>query len=338
MENFAIIALAEQLKPALADFAIRRITQHQSHGFIFHSRSARLPALKILMNSQFPALYISESRPFAEAEGSDFLMVLRKHLTSAELLEFRKPLSERILEFEFQTVVPSKDLARITLVLELIPNAPNILLLDMERRVLASFSPITPQHGMGEYEAYSVPVSGNKIALERIAAEEFPELENLSARSNPAQWLVSQVGGLGPVFSSEIAHRQRAKHENRNRDAGVAERDAFFDVGAREHRCAGRLEREPDGRCTMAVRVGLDDRDDAGRRPACGLPGLEQTCDGLEIAGHRRQAHSRDSRPPHRSARPRATISARRSSPGRASCRNRKRKPDASSSSWPAWP
>jgi predicted ribosome quality control (RQC) complex YloA/Tae2 family protein len=209
MENFALIALAEQLKPALTDFTIRRIVQHQPHGFMFQSRSARLPALKVLMNPQFPALYVSESKPIAEAEGSDFLMVLRKHLTSAELAEFRKPLSERILEFEFKTVVPSKDLARITLVLELIPNAPNILLLDMERRVLASFSPITPQHGMGEYEAYSVPVSGNKIALERIVAEEIPELEDLSARLNPEKRLVSQVAGLGPVFSSEITHRQR---------------------------------------------------------------------------------------------------------------------------------
>src|SRR6187401_3564629 len=164
MENFALIALAEQLKPALTEFTIRRIVQHQPHGFMLQSRSMAVPALKILMAAQFPALFVSESKPFAEPEGSDFLMVLRKHLTSAELVEFRKPLSERILEFEFKTVVPSKDLARITLVLELIPNAPNILLLDMERRVLASFSPVTPQHGMGEYEAYAVPTSGNKIA------------------------------------------------------------------------------------------------------------------------------------------------------------------------------
>ena len=209
MENFALIALAEQLRPALTDFTIRRIVQHQPHGFMLQTRSARLPALKILMNTQFPALYVSEAKPFAEPEGSDFLMVLRKHLTSAELVEFRKPLSERILEFEFKTVVPSKDLARITLVLELIPNAPNILLLDMERRVLASFSPVTPQHGMGEYEAYAAPVSGSRIALERLASETFPELEELSARPNPAQWLVSHVAGLGPVFATEIVHRQR---------------------------------------------------------------------------------------------------------------------------------
>src|SRR5215204_4924247 len=122
MENFALIALAEQLKPALKDFAVRRIVQHQPHGFILQNRASGIPALKIVMSTHFPALYISESKPLTEPEGSDFLMVLRKHLTSAELMEFRKPLSERILEFEFNTVVPSKDLARVTLVLELIPN------------------------------------------------------------------------------------------------------------------------------------------------------------------------------------------------------------------------
>jgi predicted ribosome quality control (RQC) complex YloA/Tae2 family protein len=209
MENFALIALAEQLKPALTDFTIRRIVQHQPQGFMFQSRTARLPALKALMNAPFPALYASESKPLAEAEGSDFLMVLRKHLTSAELVEFRKPLSERILEFEFRTVVPSKELARITLVLELIPNAPNILLLDMERRVLASFLPLSPQHGMGEYEVYTAPVAGNKIALERILVEEFPELEDLATKLNPVQWLVSHVAGLGPVFATELIHRQK---------------------------------------------------------------------------------------------------------------------------------
>src|SRR5438067_8710326 len=99
MENFALIALAEQLKPALTGATIRRVIQHQPHGFIFQTGSARLPALKVLMNAQIPALYASEARPPLEPESSDFLMVLRKHLTSAELVEVRKPLSERIVEF-----------------------------------------------------------------------------------------------------------------------------------------------------------------------------------------------------------------------------------------------
>src|SRR5206468_9599711 len=143
MENLALIALADNLKSAMGDLLIRRVIQHQPNGFIFQTRSAKLPALKVLMHTPNPVLYASEARSPIEPPGSDFLMVLRKHLTSAELTDFRKPLSERIFEFVFKTTVPSKELETMYLVIELIPNAPNIILLDGERRVLSSFSPIT---------------------------------------------------------------------------------------------------------------------------------------------------------------------------------------------------
>src|SRR5215831_11232930 len=98
MENFALIALAETLRPAMSDLVIRRVIQHQPNGFIFQTRSARLPAFKIVADMQNPALYPSETRPPLESPSADFLMVLRKHLTSAEVISFHKPLSERIVE------------------------------------------------------------------------------------------------------------------------------------------------------------------------------------------------------------------------------------------------
>jgi len=200
------MALAEQLKPALEGFMVRRVVQHQPHGFLFHGRSSRLPVLKILMNGPFPTLYASEVKPPIETENSDFLMVLRKHLTSAELIEFRKPLSERIFELEFKTVVPSKELARLTLVIEVIPNAANMILLDMERRILASFNPITPQHTIGEFETYAIPApSGNKISIERILSGEILELPE----TDSAKKLVERVGGLGPVIAEEVLNRQK---------------------------------------------------------------------------------------------------------------------------------
>src|SRR6185503_10533345 len=100
--------------------------------------------------------------------GVDFLMVLRKHLTSAELVSVTKPLSERIVEFVFKTAVPSKELETMSLIVELLPNAPNIILLDAERRVLSSFLEITPQHGIAEYETYSYPKGGDKLDLEQV--------------------------------------------------------------------------------------------------------------------------------------------------------------------------
>jgi len=206
MENFALIAFAESLRPALDGCIIRRIVQHQPNGFILQTRSAKLPALKLLMDARNPAFYPSELKPPLETPGSDFLMVLRKHFTSAELLEFKKPVAERVIELVFRTAVPSKELETMSLLLELIPNAPNIVLLDAERRVLSSFSAITPQHGIAEFETYAFPRSGDKIDLERIFAEEVPELQD-PGRSK--EWLVSRVTGLGPVFAGEILFRQK---------------------------------------------------------------------------------------------------------------------------------
>src|SRR5215470_3136827 len=99
MENFALIALVENLRPAMSDLVIRRVIQHQPNGFIFQTRSTKLPAFKVIADVQNPALYPSETRPPLDSTAVDFLMVLRKHLTSAELIDCRKPLTERIVEF-----------------------------------------------------------------------------------------------------------------------------------------------------------------------------------------------------------------------------------------------
>jgi len=204
MENFALIALAENLRPAMSDLIVRRVVQHQPNGFIFQARSARMPAFKVVADMQNPTLYASETRPPLESASADFLMVLRKHLTSAELIGFQKPLSERIIEFTFRTAVPSKELETMSLIVELLPNAPNIILLDAERRVLSSFLPLTPQHGIGEYEVYAFPNAGGKLDLDHLLQTNTEEVATLTPDS-----LVSRVAGLGPIFARELALRQK---------------------------------------------------------------------------------------------------------------------------------
>ena len=204
MENFALIALVESLGPAMSELIIRRVIQHQPGGFIFQTRSVKLPAIKILADMQRPAFYASESRPPMESPGSDFLMVLRKHLTSAEVTRISKRFSERVLEFNFKTAVPSKELETMSLIVELLPNAPNLILLDAERRVVSSFLDITPQHGIGEYDVYAYPSQGDKLGLERILEGDVAELADLNAES-----LVSKVAGIGPVFARELEVRQK---------------------------------------------------------------------------------------------------------------------------------
>src|SRR5215471_1047194 len=209
MENLALIALAESLRSAMSELIIRRVIQHQPNGFMFQTRSVKLPSIKIVADTQQPTIYSSENRPPMESPGSDFLMVLRKHLTSAEVTGFSKRLSERIVEFNFKTAVPSRELETMSLIVELLPNAPNLILLDAERRVMASFLPMTPQHGIGEYEPYTYPKAGNKIDLERILHEDVPELTTFNAAADPKTWLVSTIAGIGPVFAAELVLRQK---------------------------------------------------------------------------------------------------------------------------------
>src|SRR5436190_9212415 len=184
MENLALVALVENLRPAMSELIIRRVVQHQPNGFIFQTRSPKLPALKIIVEPRNPTLYASEARPPMETPGMDFTMVLRKHLTSAEVTHFEKPLSERIVEFTFKTAVPSKELETMSLIVELLPNAPNIILLDAERRVLSSFLPISPQHGIGEYEPYSYPKVEGKLDLENLLQQDVPELEQIATEAS----------------------------------------------------------------------------------------------------------------------------------------------------------
>jgi predicted ribosome quality control (RQC) complex YloA/Tae2 family protein len=204
MENIALISIVENLRPSMSEIFIRRVVQHQPSGFIFQTRSPKLPAFKIVADVQNPALYASEARPPAEFPSADFLMVLRKHLTSAELTGFSKPLSERIVEFNFKTVVPSKELETMSLIVELLPNSPNIILLDAEQRIVSSFLPITPQHGIGEYDRYAFPAIGDKLKLEDISEAAPIPMTGVTAES-----LVSEVAGIGPAFAREIVFRQR---------------------------------------------------------------------------------------------------------------------------------
>jgi predicted ribosome quality control (RQC) complex YloA/Tae2 family protein len=211
MENLALVALVENLRPAVSEVIIRRVIQHQPNGFIFQTRSPKLPALKVVVEPQNPSFYASEARPPMETPGMDFTMVLRKHLTSAEVTGFDKPLSERIVEFSFKTAVPTKELETMSLIVELLPNAPNIILLDAEKRVLSSFFDITPQHGIGEYETYAYPKAAEKLSLESLLEADPPDFEEIAAQADAQLALISRVAGIGPVFAAELLFRHRKK-------------------------------------------------------------------------------------------------------------------------------
>jgi predicted ribosome quality control (RQC) complex YloA/Tae2 family protein len=211
MENFALISLVEELKRAADRVVIRRIIQHQPNGFIFQTRGRNLPAFKVLLDARNPALYASGSRPPVDAPVTDFLMVLRKHLNAARLTEITKPLAERIVEFKFATVLPSNQLETVVLVVELLPNSPNLLLLDAGRRLLASFTRPSSQHGIEEYDEYRYPKVAGKVDLDEVLESDTYWFDEKEFEKKGKTWLIENIAGIGPLFAAEIAHRHAAQ-------------------------------------------------------------------------------------------------------------------------------
>ena len=203
MENFALITLIEELKRVTPGMVVRRVVQHHARGFMLQTRATKVPALKLSLDAKNPAMYISGKRPPVETVATDFLMILRKHLAGAQLLEVEKPLSERIVELKFKTALPAKELATVVLVVELLPNAPNLFLLNQARRVLASFVAPNPRRGIDEYGEYRYP-KVHKIDLAVTCSEDQDWFDRAEFENDGKNWLIQNVAGIGPLFAAEI--------------------------------------------------------------------------------------------------------------------------------------
>ena len=209
MENFALIALVEQLKTVTEGMVVRRIVQHHRKVFLLQTRSVRIPALKVSIDARNPIIYVSGERPPVETVTTDFLMILRKHLVSAHLLEIDKPLSERIVELKFKTALPAQELQTVYLVAELLPNSPNLFLLDRARNVLGSAVTPGPQRGMGEYDEYSY-LKTDKTDLALTGEDDRSWFDEIEFAKDPKNWLIRNVAGVGPLLAADILHRQAA--------------------------------------------------------------------------------------------------------------------------------
>lgn len=209
MENFALITLVQELKEAVADMRVRRITGYPGRGFFLETRSGRMPGLRLSIDARSPLVWVP-SRPAPErADADDFVMVLRKHLLSGQLKSIEKPLSERIVEFHFRTALPTEDLRNVSLVAELLPSSPNLLLLDQGRRILASALPIAPQRGVSQFDVYRYPETG-KVPLDTVTGPETSWFDEDGFSASPHAWLVGRLAGVGPVLASELAWRSRS--------------------------------------------------------------------------------------------------------------------------------
>ena len=166
-----------------------------------------------------------------------FCMLLRKHLTGAQIVDIKQPKMERIIELTLSAADALGDVSEKRLILECIGSSPNIILVGEDNLIIDC---LRRQDGSGKRPAlpgliYRAPPEQEKIDPLEIQEDEFCRLLSETGREQLIEkWLISTFLGLSPLISREIVSRAYNDSirvfEALDIDSGKALVKCFFDL------------------------------------------------------------------------------------------------------------
>lgn len=114
-------------------------SMYSSDAFFFHFSSKRFHTLVISLEASFPRIYMREGDMGVSSLEGSFLSSLKKEIGNAYIEGVSQINEDRVLEFELITTNSVFKEERKFLVIELIPNHPNMILLNAERSIILAY-------------------------------------------------------------------------------------------------------------------------------------------------------------------------------------------------------
>ena len=127
---------AAYLSKELSSRHIGKLCQYSEDTYVFAlSRGGKL--VFVLAGSD-PCVYISPSFPEGNSFSSSFSMALRKSLSNAVIEKVETVEGDRILKFTLSAINDVFKTVQLSLIVELIPNRPNLILINEEGKIEAA--------------------------------------------------------------------------------------------------------------------------------------------------------------------------------------------------------
>jgi len=162
--------------------------------------------LLLTANANAPRLNLTNQNKISPLQAPMFTMVLRKHLSGGRISSITQPDFERIVEIEIDAMDEMGDPSKKTLLIEIMGKHSNIILLDVNGKVLdaikhvslsiSSVRPVLPG------SIYTRPV-GKLSPLNLNKSEFFEKISLLKIQ----QAIYQSYNGFSPIFASEICNR-----------------------------------------------------------------------------------------------------------------------------------
>jgi predicted ribosome quality control (RQC) complex YloA/Tae2 family protein len=204
MDNLTLDVLLRELRPAILEKTILKLKMSQ-----YSQRTLSLKLLSDLylvvwLHAREPLVFLAREEVVADSEITGGVAALRKHLTGSKIRGLRKELIDRRISVDIENFQHTHQPEKYTLVLELIPPRPDIILLDSQGRVLASLLRETGSPAASE--CYCPAPRQPALRLEGINSPEFEDSFRLMlcAKTEPIEKFVGRALGLSPLMVQEM--------------------------------------------------------------------------------------------------------------------------------------
>lgn len=196
LDSFTLNQLVDELD-VLVGTRLDRIGQPQKEEIHLSFRQGRdIQRLCISLRKDLPRVHLTAHHPDNLRTAPALCMALRRHLEGARLVNIHAPRWERYFTMAFSARNRLGDLIQLELIIELIPRASNLTLVDAGGKVL-----ISSRYRVGA--EYSFPPKQSGIDPEDLS------LHRLTVSETDAVWkvLLSSIKGFGPLLAKEAVYR-----------------------------------------------------------------------------------------------------------------------------------
>ena len=206
-----LYALTDELKENLIGAKVSKVHMPKRDEVVLILRGYDNQRLLLSANANYPRIHLTNEVKSNPDTPPMFCMLLRKHLTSAKIIDVEQLSFERVLRIRFTVYNELGDIENKSLILEILGRQSNIILTDGEDRIIDSLRRIDiSEKGSRQIIPgikYSLPDSQNKFNPITNFENIQNELLSSTKHDRADKVLISTVMGISPLLSREIVFK-----------------------------------------------------------------------------------------------------------------------------------
>lgn len=209
-DGAVISCLVCELKEKLSGGRIIKIAQPEKDELVLTIKNYDQYKLYISASAGLPLIYLTDTTRPNPVSAPNFCMLLRKHLSSARILDITQPGLERIIHIDIEHLNELGDPCRKKLIIEIMGKHSNIIFVDDHNMIVDSIKHISgfvsSVREVLPGREYFIAQTGEKADPLTTDSRAFQELV-LSKPMPTGKAIYSAYTGISPLLANEICFR-----------------------------------------------------------------------------------------------------------------------------------